>query len=73
MGSIYDYSTGEYLSTSGDDFAQLLARFEVDQLDRSLINPDPLTGTYYPFYRYQFPKLLVGHCNITERDSCQKY
>lgn len=48
MGSIYDYSTAGYLSTSGDDFAQLLARFEDDQLGRSLINPGQLTGTYYP-------------------------
>lgn len=48
MGSIYDYSTGGYLSTSGDDFAQLLARFEDDQLGRSLVNPGQLTGTYYP-------------------------
>lgn len=49
MGSIYDYSTGGYLSTPADDFAQLLARFEVDQLGRSLINPGPLAGTYHPF------------------------
>lgn len=54
MGSIYDYSTGGYLSTSGDDFAQLLARFEVDHLDRSLINAAPLTGTYYPFIVLSF-------------------